>query len=68
MSSINRKFRRERLRREGTKRRRSDAPSIKWLFLMLVLVALIIVIVEIFNPGAGRPTGRVWSPEHGHWH
>jgi hypothetical protein len=38
------------------------------LLLFLLLLVAVLVIVEIFNPGAGRPTGRVWSPEHGHWH
>ena len=38
------------------------------LFAVLMLSGIIGIIVAATGSGSSATAGRVWSPEHGHWH
>ena len=48
----------------------------KWIISGLVVLVLLVIIIGMFanmedapsQPAGEAPAGKVWSPEHGHWH
>lgn len=39
-----------------------------WIFGIVLLGGIILVVLAFLSDDGAPPPGKVWSPEHGHWH